>query len=66
VLLVYQPAALKRMHTQLMSWQSWLEGTIGGPGRWCLVFYSRLAAGRDTFSASRGASYLPARATIRL
>jgi len=46
VLLVYQPAALKRMHTQLMSWQSWLEGTIGGPGRWCLVFYSRLAAGR--------------------
>ena len=66
MLLVYQPAALKRMHTQLMSWQSWLEGTIGGPRRWCLVFYRRPAAGRDKFSASCGASYLPARATIRL
>jgi len=33
VLLVYQPAALKRMHTQLMSSQSWLDPStvqVGG------------------------------------
>ena len=65
MLLVYQPAALKRMHTQLMSSQSWLDPStvqVGGAS----FFYSRLAAGRDKFSESRSASYLPAPATIRL
>src|SRR5262245_48566826 len=65
VLLVYQPKALKRMHTQLMSWQSWLEGTIGGPGRGASFFTAgwQLAEIRSLRRAARLTS-LPARRSV--